>query len=147
MKSYVRYEPTKSFGVIASVQCNVTYDWSGNIALTGAGDSVSVWNVRQGTQISSLINENRSYPYTLAGEVNYIAYSPDRTTIAAGYSTGEICIFQYLKSSAKIVSSSYVLNSIPGQCHLNLLSLVHRDLCVVIRQESHAWLMTKKALY
>ena len=101
MKSYLRYEPDRSVGVITSVHSNVAYDWSGNLLLTGSGESVAVWNVRQGTQISSLTNETQGYPYSLPGEVNYIAYSPDKTTIAAGYSTGEICIFQYIKSDSK----------------------------------------------
>lgn len=101
MKSYLRYEPDKSFGVIASVQSNITYDWSGNLVLSGSGENVSVWNVRQGAQISSLTNDTPGYPFVLPGEVNFIAYSPDKTTIAVGYSTGEICIFQYLKSTTK----------------------------------------------
>jgi U3 small nucleolar RNA-associated protein 12 len=101
MKSYMRYEPDRSFGVIASVQSNISYDWSGNLLLSGSGESVSVWNVRQGAQISTLSNEVQGYPYSLPGEVNFIVYSPDKVNIAAGYSTGEICIFQYLKSTTK----------------------------------------------
>lgn len=101
MKSYLRYEPDKSFGIIASVHSNVTYDWSGNLVLSGSGENVSVWNVRQGALISSLTNEALGYPYVLPGEVNFIVYSPDKTSVAVGYSTGEICIFQYLKSTSK----------------------------------------------
>jgi U3 small nucleolar RNA-associated protein 12 len=102
MKSYRRYEPGKALGVISSVQCNVVYDWSGNMVLSGSGDAVSVWNVRQGSLVSSLQNDNPGYPYTTTGEVSYIARSPDKVAIAAGYSTGEVCIFQYLKSTAKV---------------------------------------------
>lgn len=101
MKSYLRYEPERSLGVIASVQSNITYDWSGNLVLSGSGEDVSVWNVRQGALLSSLTNETQGYPYSLPGEVNFIVYSPDKVNIAAGYSTGEICIFQYLKSTKK----------------------------------------------
>ena len=52
MKSYLRYEPKKSFGVIASPQCNITYDCSGNLAITGALQEISVWNLRQANQVS-----------------------------------------------------------------------------------------------
>lgn len=55
MKSYLRYEPKKSFGVIASPQCNITYDCSGNLAITGALQEISVWNLRQANQVSFYI--------------------------------------------------------------------------------------------
>lgn len=102
MKSYRRYEPGKALGVISSVQCNVVYDWSGNMAISGSGDSVSVWNVRQGSLVSTLQNDNPGYPYTTTGEVSYVARSPDKVAVAAGYSSGEVCIFQYLKSSSRV---------------------------------------------
>ncbi len=104
MKSYLRYEPHRSFGVIASVQSNVIYDWSGNMILTGSGDGVSVWNARQGTLVSVLASDNSSYPHLLSGEVQTVARSPDKVSVAAGYSTGDICIYEYLKSTTKIAS-------------------------------------------
>jgi hypothetical protein len=66
MKSYLRYEPAKMFGVIASPQCNATYDWrlvefvvlfvnnqlcSGNMAISGSLQTLSVWNMRQAHQV------------------------------------------------------------------------------------------------
>lgn len=51
MKSYLRYEPKKCFGVITSPQCNVIYDCSGNLAITGSLQDVAVFNIRQATQV------------------------------------------------------------------------------------------------
>lgn len=48
VKAYLRYEPAASFGVIASVDSNVTYDSSGKHLLSPALEKIGVWNVRQG---------------------------------------------------------------------------------------------------
>ena len=61
MKSYLRYEPKKSFGVIASPQCNIAYDCSGNLAITGALQEISVWNIRQANQVSFLQRLEHDY--------------------------------------------------------------------------------------
>jgi U3 small nucleolar RNA-associated protein 12 len=53
MKSYLRYEPREVFGVIASPQSNAIFDFSGNLAITGAVRGVAVWNLRQGTQVKA----------------------------------------------------------------------------------------------
>ena len=51
MKSYLRYEPEHAFGVIASPQSNAIFDFSGHLAITGAVRDVSVWNLRQASQV------------------------------------------------------------------------------------------------
>ena len=135
MKSYLRYEPGRSFGVIASVQSNVVYDWSGNVLLSASGDNVSLWNVRQGSLISSLTNESPSYPHSLTGEVQFIARSSDKLSIAVGYSTGEICIFQYLKSTTKFATlrgHSTGISSLAYNADGTLLASGGRDSDIVI---------------
>jgi U3 small nucleolar RNA-associated protein 12 len=57
MKSYLRYEPRKAFGVITSPQCNVTYDCSGNLAITGALQEICLWNLRQASQVCDEIRK------------------------------------------------------------------------------------------
>ena len=51
MKSYLRYEPKESFGIIASPHSNVIYDFSGHLAITSAVSNINVWNLRQATQV------------------------------------------------------------------------------------------------
>lgn len=54
MKSYLRYEPKHQFGVITSPQCNVQYDYTGNLAFTGAIQDVCVWNLRQASLVGNI---------------------------------------------------------------------------------------------
>lgn len=101
MKSYLRYEPRKSFGVIASPTCNIVYDFSGNLALTGGAQNVGVWNLRQATQVATLVDpsSDKSYPHGEQGDVTVIVRSPDKQTVAVGYSTGEVRIFSYINDT------------------------------------------------
>lgn len=101
MKSYLRYEPGKRFGVISSPQSNVIYDWSGNLAITSSVQDICVWNIRQAVQIGTLKYDMVNYPYSTAGEVNSLARCPDKSMLAAGYSTGEVRIFDYLTHAVK----------------------------------------------
>jgi U3 small nucleolar RNA-associated protein 12 len=101
MKSYLRYEPSASFGVISSPTCNVTFDFSGNMAITGGIHDVGVWNLRQATKVSTFVDSgaNNNYPFGELGEVTVIARSPDNSTVAIGYSTGDIRVFNYLNNT------------------------------------------------
>jgi hypothetical protein len=47
VKLYLRYAQKQCFGVISSPGCNVTFDWTGRLALCGALEAVHVWNLRQ----------------------------------------------------------------------------------------------------
>lgn len=72
MKSYLRYEPKKSYGVIASPQCNVTYDCSGNLAISGALQEISLWNLRQANLVAKqLSSEYRTAKYIYAALKDY----------------------------------------------------------------------------
>lgn len=48
VKAYLRYEPAAAFGVIVSVDCNITYDSSGKHLLAAGLEKLGVWHVRQG---------------------------------------------------------------------------------------------------
>ena len=97
MKSYLRYEPSRSFGIINSPQCNISHDYSGNLILSGAGSSILVWNVRKSILVGRIDVKSENYPYVLPGEVSIITCSPDGHTAAIGYSTGTIRIIDYNK--------------------------------------------------
>jgi hypothetical protein len=51
VKAYLRYEHAGAFGVISS-NANVVYDASGKQVISGALESISFWNIRQGSQVS-----------------------------------------------------------------------------------------------
>jgi U3 small nucleolar RNA-associated protein 12 len=99
MKSYLRFEPKEVFGLICAPQCNVAYDFSGNLAITGCLQDLKVWNLRQGQPISSLKGEDHGYPYKLTSEVSRIERNADTNIVAAGCTNGEIRIFNYISKS------------------------------------------------
>jgi U3 small nucleolar RNA-associated protein 12 len=52
MKTYLRYIPTDSFGIIVSPQCpDLLTDASGKLAITAALQDVCVFNLRQGSKV------------------------------------------------------------------------------------------------
>lgn len=46
-KTYLRYELSETFGVVASPQSNAVFDSTGNLAISAALHDVAVWNLRQ----------------------------------------------------------------------------------------------------
>jgi WD40 repeat protein len=48
------------------------------------------------TQIGTLKVQESNYPYSLSGDVTVLERAPDRTTVAAGFSGGELRIFNYI---------------------------------------------------
>ncbi|KAH7512033.1 hypothetical protein FEM48_Zijuj12G0047600 [Ziziphus jujuba var. spinosa] len=90
VKSYLRYEPAAAFGVIVSVDSNITYDSSGKHLLAPALEKVGVWHVRQGVCTKTLTPSPASHGASPA--VNSIATSLS-SLIASGYSDGSIRIW------------------------------------------------------
>lgn len=50
VKAYLRYDFAGAFGVITSA-ANPEFDADGKQLFTGALENVSVWNMKQGTQV------------------------------------------------------------------------------------------------
>uniref|UniRef100_A0A7S3MHG5 Guanine nucleotide-binding protein subunit beta-like protein n=1 Tax=Spumella elongata TaxID=89044 RepID=A0A7S3MHG5_9STRA len=99
MKSYLRYEPKKQFGVIASPQCNAQYDYTGNLAFTGAIQEVCGWNLRQSVQVNKLSFDEPSYPFRTGGDVTILQTSSSKPIIAVGYTNGIVRIYNYLNET------------------------------------------------
>ncbi|KAI3880040.1 hypothetical protein MKX03_003861 [Papaver bracteatum] len=92
VKSYLRYEPAASFGVVASNDSNISYDSSGKHLLSPALEKVGVWNVRQGVcakTLALLSTSSRGGP-SLA--VTSIA-STTTSQVAVGYADGSVRIW------------------------------------------------------
>ncbi|OVA17951.1 WD40 repeat [Macleaya cordata] len=91
VKSYLRYEPAAAFGVVVSVDSNITYDSTGKHILSPALEKVGVWNVRQGVCSKTLsLSTSSTRGPSLA--VTSIASSPS-SLIASGYADGSIRIW------------------------------------------------------
>ncbi|CAM8897363.1 unnamed protein product [Rhodiola kirilowii] len=90
VKSYLRYEPAASFGVIVSGESNITYDSSGNFIVAPALEKVGIWNVRQGECKKTLVPEVAKFGPSAA--VTSLAASHS-SQIACGYADGSVRIW------------------------------------------------------
>ncbi|XP_021288979.1 WD repeat-containing protein 3 [Herrania umbratica] len=98
VKAYLRYEPAAEFGVIVSVESNITYDSSGKHLLAPALEKLGVWHVRQGVCTKTLTASPSSRGPCLA--VTYVASSPS-SLVASGYADGSIRIWDGDKGSCE----------------------------------------------
>ena len=48
VKSYLRYEPYKTFGVITSTLSNVVFSGDGKLAIAPALEDVALWDLKKG---------------------------------------------------------------------------------------------------
>ncbi|XP_051130435.1 uncharacterized protein LOC127250965 [Andrographis paniculata] len=100
VKAYLRYEAAASFGVIVSVDCNITYDSSGKHLLAGALEKLGVWHVRQGICTKTLVPSASSSSRGPLLAVTSIASSPS-TLIASGYADGTVRIWDSEKGTCE----------------------------------------------
>ncbi|KAL0409988.1 UNVERIFIED_CONTAM: putative WD repeat-containing protein C3D6.12 [Sesamum latifolium] len=98
VKSYLRYEAAASFGVIVSVDCNITYDSSGKHLLAGALEKLGVWHVRQGICTKTLAPSASSSSRGPSLAVTSIA-SSSSSLIASGYAHGTVRIWDSEKGT------------------------------------------------
>jgi U3 small nucleolar RNA-associated protein 12 len=82
-KSYLRYVPSASFGVIASVGSNAVYDQTGKLAYCPALERVNLWHLKQGTLVASYVGD---------AEVTAMARHDD--ILAVGYADGVVKIWR-----------------------------------------------------
>ncbi|KZV28459.1 Transducin family protein [Dorcoceras hygrometricum] len=101
VKSYLRYEAAASFGVIVSVDCNITYDSFGKHLLVGALEKLGVWNVRQGVCSKFLAPTPSSSSRGRSLAVTSIAASSSPSLIASGYADGSIRIWDSEKETCE----------------------------------------------
>ncbi|KAJ1417352.1 WD40-repeat-containing domain protein, partial [Ochromonadaceae sp. CCMP2298] len=96
MKSYLRYEPAKQFGVISAPNCNIQYDYTGSLAFTGAIQEVNGWNLRQAAKVKQFSFSEPNYPFRTGGEATVLQASPkSKPLLAVGYSKGTVRLFNY----------------------------------------------------
>ncbi|KAF5747856.1 WD repeat-containing protein 3 [Tripterygium wilfordii] len=98
VKSYLRYEPAAAFGVITSVDANISYDCSGKHLLAPALEKIGVWHVRQGVCTKTLTPTPWSRGPSLA--VTSVASSTS-SLVASGYADGSIRIWDHDKGTCE----------------------------------------------
>ncbi|XP_010548896.1 PREDICTED: WD repeat-containing protein 3 [Tarenaya hassleriana] len=98
VKAYLRYEPASSFGVIASLDSNITYDSTGKHVLSPALEKVGIWHVRQGVCTKTLAPTSSRGGPSLS--VTSIASSASNL-VAVGYADGSIRIWDCEKGTCE----------------------------------------------
>lgn len=97
VKAYLRYEPAAAFGVIVSVESDITYDSTGKYLLAPALEKVGVWHVRQGVCTKFLTPSPSARAHSPA--VTSIASFP--SLVASGYADGSIRIWDFDKGTCE----------------------------------------------
>lgn len=93
VKSYLRYEPSKSFGVVSTGNSNAIWlepsyssqSTSAGRALVGGLEDVLIWDIKTQTLLTRLKEGNK--------EVTQLAVDPTGELVAAGYSDGSIRVW------------------------------------------------------
>ncbi|XP_057779260.1 LOW QUALITY PROTEIN: uncharacterized protein LOC130997849 [Salvia miltiorrhiza] len=100
VKAYLRYEPAAVFGVIVSVDCNITYDSSGKHLLAAGLEKLGVWHVRKGICTKALAPSPTSTSRGPKLAVTAIAASQS-SLIAGGYADGTVRIWDSEKGTCE----------------------------------------------
>lgn len=80
VKSYYKFEPDKSLGMMYSPYANIHYDSTGKYVITPALENVLIWNMRTNKVIHTLSASGESH-----SNVTCIEISPDTSRVAVGY--------------------------------------------------------------
>lgn len=100
-KQYLRYVPAGNFNIVASAGCNVVFltleGQEGRFVGVAACEDIVVWDMRLGEK--ALVLPGGKY------DVTYLASSPNKKYLAAGYSDGTVKVFD-LKSGENVTSFS-----------------------------------------
>ncbi|TXG58421.1 hypothetical protein EZV62_016250 [Acer yangbiense] len=99
VKAYLRYEPAAAFGVIVSVDSNITYDSSGKHLLVPALENVGVWHVASGYADGSIRiwdSEKGTCETTLNGHkgaVTALRYNDVGSLLASGSKDNDVILW------------------------------------------------------
>nr|QEX51144.1 WD repeat-containing protein 3 isoform X1 [Cymbidium ensifolium] len=100
VKTYLRYEPRLVFGVIVSVDSNMSYDPSGKYLLAGALDSVAVWDIKKGICSASL-SPSAGSSHSLAVTSIAPSHSSSSSSVASGHANGSIRLWDLSRSACE----------------------------------------------
>jgi len=103
-KTYKRYAPLHSFGVIGSTRSNILLsdslsNSSAAYGITAAVENVIIWDIKKGEHVKVLKGDKQ--------EVTAIAKAPFLSHIAVGYSDGMIRLWDLRNNSADITLSGH----------------------------------------
>ncbi|XP_073009438.1 uncharacterized protein [Typha latifolia] len=100
VKAYLRYEQALSFGVIASIDSNISYDPSGKHLLTPALDKLLLWDLKKGVSSKSFSPSSSRSSHTLA-VTSIASSSSSSSSIASGHADGSIRLWDCEKGTCE----------------------------------------------
>ncbi|KAJ2402394.1 beta transducin [Coemansia sp. RSA 2559] len=101
VKTYLRYEPRRPFGVISSPTGNAVFDETGKLSITPALEDVIIWDIKKGMQIARWRDSDNK------AEVTCLCRSPNGRDYAVGYSDGSIRLFDIGGHAVKVVLNGH----------------------------------------
>ncbi|CAG8534966.1 1195_t:CDS:10 [Dentiscutata erythropus] len=105
VKSYLRYEPWKTFGVITSTTSNVIYSKDGTLAIAPALEEVTLWDLKKGILKRKWLDINNK------AEVTAIAKNPKIKDInyyrIFSYADGSIRIWNIEQSTFSLIFNGH----------------------------------------
>ncbi|KAL0021070.1 hypothetical protein WJX79_008561 [Trebouxia sp. C0005] len=105
VKAYLRYDLASTFGVVAS-NSNVVYDHSGKLIITASLENITIWNVKQGTLVKTLITPASSG--RAPAEVTQIAVGrSDSHQIAVGHADGMVRLWNLQSGTCDVTLSGH----------------------------------------
>ncbi|KAG5456154.1 MAG: WD40-repeat-containing domain protein, partial [Olpidium bornovanus] len=102
VKSYLRYEPERFFGVVASSAGNAVFDSAGRHAIAPALEDVVVWDLKKGEAVATWHDsDNRG------AEVTCVVRSPNGVDYAVGYADGSIRIWSRKTDHSRVTFNGH----------------------------------------
>ncbi|CAG8432793.1 526_t:CDS:10 [Diversispora eburnea] len=101
VKSYLRFEPWKTFGVISSSLSNAVLTGEDTLTVAPALEDIILWDLKKGLQKEKWHDsDNKS-------EVTVIARSPNNQDYAVGYTDGSIRIWRIGQSATSLIFNGH----------------------------------------
>ncbi|XP_020577298.1 WD repeat-containing protein 3 [Phalaenopsis equestris] len=107
VKAYLRYEPRLVFGVIVSVDSNISYDSSGKHLLAGALDSVAVWDLKKGLCSASLSPSSGSSHSLAVTSIASSSSTSSSSSVASGHANGTIRLWDLSRGTCEAAMNGH----------------------------------------
>ncbi|KAJ2556560.1 beta transducin [Coemansia sp. RSA 1933] len=101
VKTYLRYEARRPFGIIGSPTGNAVFDETGRLSITPALEDVLVWDIKKGTQVARWNDSDNK------AQVTCLCRSPNGSDYAVGYSDGSVRLFDIGSHAIKVVLNGH----------------------------------------